>query len=91
MRGSRETIEKVMVNLTSFSMTGFSGGSVTVRGGISIEGKTDLYRLDNGTLTAVTHRDEILGATFRPFASAVGPGSLPVHDIALRIQAAPGG
>ncbi len=29
----------------------FGGGSVMVWGGISIEGRTDLYRLNNGTLS----------------------------------------
>ncbi|KAI4884426.1 hypothetical protein NFI96_009490 [Prochilodus magdalenae] len=37
------------------------GGSVMVWGGISLEGHTDLCRLDNGTLTAIRHLDEILG------------------------------
>ncbi len=35
----------------------FGGGSVMVWGGISIEGCTDLYRLNNGTLTAIRYRD----------------------------------
>ncbi len=37
----------------------FGGGSVMVWGGISMEGRTDLYRLDNGTLTAIRYRDEM--------------------------------
>ncbi|KAI4904836.1 hypothetical protein NFI96_002911 [Prochilodus magdalenae] len=51
-----------------------------VWGGISLEGCTDLYRLDNGTLTAITYRDEILEALVRPYAGAVGPGLLLVHN-----------
>ncbi|KAI4886070.1 hypothetical protein NFI96_023020 [Prochilodus magdalenae] len=35
----------------------FGGGSVMVWGGISLEGRTDLYRLDNGTLTAIRYQD----------------------------------
>ncbi|KAI4888054.1 hypothetical protein NFI96_003401 [Prochilodus magdalenae] len=58
----------------------FGGGSVMVWGGISLEGRTDLYRLDNGTLTAIRHRDEILGPVVRPYAGAVGPGFLLVHN-----------
>uniref|UniRef100_A0A8C4TJ22 Transposase n=1 Tax=Erpetoichthys calabaricus TaxID=27687 RepID=A0A8C4TJ22_ERPCA len=58
----------------------FGGGSVMVWGGISMEGHTDLYRLDNGTLTAIRYQDEILGPTVRPYAGAVGPGFLLVHD-----------
>ncbi|KAI4896781.1 hypothetical protein NFI96_020094, partial [Prochilodus magdalenae] len=60
----------------------FGGGSVMVWGGISMEGRTDLYRLDNGTLTAIRHRDEILGPVIRPYAGAVGPGFLLVHNSA---------
>ncbi|KAI4896799.1 hypothetical protein NFI96_026708 [Prochilodus magdalenae] len=58
----------------------FGGGSVMVWGGISLEGRTDLYKLDNGTLTAIRHRDEILGPLVRPYAGAVGPGFLLVHN-----------
>ncbi|KAI4885912.1 hypothetical protein NFI96_008932 [Prochilodus magdalenae] len=58
----------------------FGGGSVMVWGGISLEGRTDLYRLDNGTLTAIRYQDEILGPVVRPYASAVGPGFLLVHN-----------
>ncbi|KAK3556137.1 hypothetical protein QTP70_005621 [Hemibagrus guttatus] len=35
----------------------FGVGSVMVWGGISMEGRTDLYRLDNGTLTAIRYQD----------------------------------
>jgi hypothetical protein len=51
-----------------------------VWGGISMEGHTDLYRLDNGTLTDIRNRDEILGPIVRPYAGAVFPGFLMVHD-----------
>jgi len=37
----------------------FGGGSVMVWGGISMEGRTNLYRLDNGTLTVIRYQDEI--------------------------------
>ncbi|XP_042575120.1 sodium channel protein type 4 subunit alpha-like [Cyprinus carpio] len=46
-------------------------------GGIHMEGRTDLYRLDNGTLTAIRYRNEILGPIVRPYA---GPGFLMVHN-----------
>ncbi|KAI4894176.1 hypothetical protein NFI96_002720 [Prochilodus magdalenae] len=58
----------------------FGGGSVMVWEGISLEGRTDLYRLDNGTLTVIRYRDEILGPVVRPYAGAVGPGFLLVHN-----------
>jgi len=45
-----------------------------------MEGHTDLYRLDNGTLTSIRYRDEILGPIVRPYTGAVGPGFLLVHD-----------
>ncbi|KAI4881786.1 hypothetical protein NFI96_011480 [Prochilodus magdalenae] len=58
----------------------FGGGSVMVWGGISLEGRTDLYRLDNSTLTGIRYQDEILGPVARPYAGAVGPGFLLVHN-----------
>ncbi|KAK3549665.1 hypothetical protein QTP86_006539 [Hemibagrus guttatus] len=61
---------------STLSMTGL----VVVWGGISMEGRTDLYRLDNGTLTAIKHYDEILGPIVRPYTGAVGPGFLLMHD-----------
>ncbi|KAI4900632.1 hypothetical protein NFI96_029195 [Prochilodus magdalenae] len=51
-----------------------------VWGGISLEGCTDLYRLDNGTVTAIRYQDEILGPVVRPYTGAVGPGFLLVHN-----------
>ena len=56
------------------------GGSVMVWGGISMEGRTDLYRLENGSLTAIRYRDEILEPMVRPYAGAVGPGFLLMHN-----------
>ncbi len=46
----------------------FGGGSVMVWGGISMEG------------ISIRYQDEILGAIVRPYAGAVGPGFLLVHD-----------
>ena len=45
-----------------------------------MEGRTDLYRLENGSLTAIRYHDEILEPMVRPYAGAVGPGSLLMHD-----------
>ncbi len=70
LKGSGEAVEN----------SRFGGGSVMVWVGISMEGRTDLYRLDNGTLTAIRYRDKILGAIVRPYAGAVGPGFLLVHN-----------
>ena len=46
-----------------------------VWGGISLEGRTA-----RGTLTAISYRDEILRPVVRPYAGAVGPGFLLMHD-----------
>lgn len=51
-----------------------------VWGGISMEGRTDLYCLGNGALTAISYRDEILEPIVRPYAGAVGPGFLLMQD-----------
>lgn len=49
-------------------------------GAISLEGCTDLYRLGNGRLTVMRHRDEILGPIVRRYAGAMGPRLLLVHN-----------
>ena len=51
---------------------GFGGASVMVWVGISAQGKTDLYVIDNGTLTALRYVNEISDVYFRPYAGAVG-------------------
>lgn len=45
-----------------------------------MEGRTDLYCLGNGALTAIRYRDEILEPIVRPYAGAIGPGFLLMHD-----------
>ena len=50
----------------------FGGGSVMVWAGISAQGKTDLHVIDNGTLTALKHVNEILDVYVRPYAGAIG-------------------
>ncbi len=54
VKGSGEAVENIILPVTSFSM--FDGGSVMVWGAISMEGCTDLYRLSNGTLTAISRK-----------------------------------
>ena len=58
----------------------FGGGSVMVWGGISMEGRTDLYCLGTGALTATRSRDEIFKPIVRPYAGAVGPGFHLMQD-----------
>ena len=71
----------------------FGGGSVMVPGGISMEGRTDLYRLENGSLTAIRYRDEILEPMVRPYAGAVGPADARQCPASCgkSMQAVPGG
>ncbi|KAL7829970.1 hypothetical protein SRHO_G00310970 [Serrasalmus rhombeus] len=57
-----------------------SSGSVTVWGGISLEGRSALHVLARGSLTAIRYRDEILRPLVRPYAGAVGPGFLLMQD-----------
>ena len=51
-----------------------------VWGGISLEGRATLHVLARGILTAIRYRDEILRPIMRPYAGAVGPGFLVMHD-----------
>ncbi|GFW30130.1 transposable element Tcb2 transposase [Trichonephila clavipes] len=49
----------------------FCGGGVLVYGGISIDGRTDLYIIRDGPLTACRYRDEILRPIVVPYAAAI--------------------
>ncbi|GFW90861.1 transposable element Tcb2 transposase [Trichonephila clavipes] len=49
----------------------FGGGRVLVYGGISIDGRTDLYIIRDGPLTARRYRDEILSPIVVPYAAAI--------------------
>ena len=51
-----------------------------VWGGISFDGVTDLYVIQNGALTGVRYRDEILDVYVRPFAGAVGDNFVLMDD-----------
>ncbi|GFX15863.1 transposable element Tcb2 transposase [Trichonephila clavipes] len=50
----------------------FGGGGVLVYGGISIDGRTDLYIIRDGPLTARRYRDKILRPIVVPYAAAIG-------------------
>ena len=58
----------------------FGGGSVMVWAGISAREKTDLYVIDNGTLTALRYVNEILDVHIRPYAGAVGENFILMDD-----------
>ena len=58
----------------------FGGGSVLAWAGISYDGSTDLHVIENGSLTGLRYRDEILEPIVRPFAGAVGGRFLLMDD-----------
>ena len=49
----------------------YTGGSVFVRGGVSVGECTDLYVLPGGILNAQRYRDGILDPIIRPYANAI--------------------
>ena len=51
-----------------------------VWGVISYDGSTDLYIIQNGALTGVHYRDEILHELVRPYAGAVGEDFVVMDD-----------
>ena len=56
----------------------YGGGSLMVCVGISVQGKTDLHVLQNGTLTAVRYRDE--GRSLEPLGrSSFSWTTMPAH------------
>ena len=60
----------------------YGKGSVMVWAGISVNGKTDLYVVENGTLTAVRYCNKILDQFVRPYADAIGPEFILMDDYA---------
>ncbi|GFX51086.1 transposable element Tcb2 transposase [Trichonephila clavipes] len=56
----------------------FSGGRSV--GGISIDGRTDLYIIRDGPLTARRYRDEILRPIVVPYAAAIGDDFILMDD-----------
>ena len=55
-------------------------GSVMIWAGISMQGKTDLHLIENGTLTAVHYVNEILDVYVRPYAGAIGADFILMND-----------
>ncbi|GFY00495.1 transposable element Tcb2 transposase [Trichonephila clavipes] len=58
----------------------FDGGGVLVYGSISIDGRTDLYIIRDGPLTARRYRDEILTPIVVPYAAAIGDDFILMDD-----------
>ncbi|GFT72538.1 transposable element Tcb2 transposase [Trichonephila clavipes] len=58
----------------------FGGGEELVYGGISIDGRTNLYIIRDGPLTARLYRDEILRSIVVPYAAAIGDDFILMDD-----------
>ncbi|GFU50160.1 transposable element Tcb2 transposase [Trichonephila clavipes] len=58
----------------------FGGGGVLVYGGISIDGRTDLYIIRDGPLTARRYSEEILRPIVVPYAAASGDDFILMDD-----------
>ncbi|GFX22867.1 transposable element Tcb2 transposase [Trichonephila clavipes] len=73
-RGSRNNPAFVHESVT------FVGGGVLVYGGISIDGRKDLYIIRDGPLTARRYRDKILRPIVVPYAAAIGDDFILMDD-----------
>ncbi|GFV78540.1 transposable element Tcb2 transposase [Trichonephila clavipes] len=58
----------------------FGGGVVLVYGGISIDGRTDLYIIRDGPMTARRYRDEIFRPIVVPYAAAIEDDFILMDD-----------
>ncbi|GFU37530.1 transposable element Tcb2 transposase [Trichonephila clavipes] len=58
----------------------FGSGGVLVYGGISIDGRTDLYIIRDGPLTPRRYSDEILRPIVVPYAAAIGDDFILMDD-----------
>ncbi|GFX21753.1 transposable element Tcb2 transposase [Trichonephila clavipes] len=58
----------------------FGGGEVLVYGGISTDGRTYLYIIRDGPLTARRYKDEILRPIVVPYAAAIGGAFILMDD-----------
>lgn len=66
--------------ITFSSRTAFDGGSVMAWAGVSTDARTELYVIENGTLTADRYIMEVLENHVVPFAPFVGDGFYLIHD-----------
>ena len=55
--------------------------TVTARARISMQGKTDLHTIENGTLTTVRYVNEILDIYVRPYAGVIGADCILMDDM----------
>ncbi|GFX06335.1 transposable element Tcb2 transposase [Trichonephila clavipes] len=70
----------VAVGIILHESVRFGGGGVLVYGGISIDGRTDLYIIRDGPLTARRYKDEILRRIVVPYAAAIEDDFILMDD-----------
>ena len=58
----------------------YGKGSVMNWKGINVNGKTDLYAIENGTLTALRYCNEIHDQFVRPYAGSIGQKFILMDD-----------
>ena len=58
----------------------YGKGSVIVWAGISVNGKTDLYAIENGAMTALRYCNEILDQFVRQYAGSIGQKFILMDD-----------
>ena len=58
----------------------YGKGSVMVWAGIVVNGNTDLYVIENGTLAALRYCNEVLYQFVRLYAGAIGPEFILMDD-----------
>ena len=58
----------------------YGKGSVMVWKGINANGKTDLYAIENGTLTALSNCNEIHDQFVGPYAGSIGQKIILIYD-----------
>ncbi|GFS79166.1 transposable element Tcb2 transposase [Trichonephila clavipes] len=73
-RGSRNNLAFVLESVR------FGGSEMLVYVSISIDGRTDLYIIEDGPLTARRYRDEILRSIVVPYAAAIGCDFILMDD-----------
>ncbi|GFU95423.1 transposable element Tcb2 transposase [Trichonephila clavipes] len=67
------------------------GGVVLVYGGTSIDGRTDLYIIRDGPLTARRYRDEIIRSIVVSYAATIGDDFILIDDNCRPTSCKPGG
>ncbi|GFT54407.1 transposable element Tcb2 transposase [Trichonephila clavipes] len=76
---SGRTVAVGIILRLSTKVTDFAGG-VLVYGGISIDGRTDLYIIRDGPLTACRYKDEILRHIVDTHAAEIGDDFILMDD-----------